>query len=532
MAIPEVKSRVNPFRLSRDINLDPNSRHALYVAKDWIDACSQTHERCISRRTDFHPSRLIQLAEDVTQGVRLYTPTHPVKYAALSYCWGSTPQASTNTSNVASRFTHLDPSLLPKTLQDALFVADKLGLGYIWIDSLCIVQDDQSDWSNESSKMADVYSNAHVVLAAAYPEDCAQGFLSPYKVPLTVKTKTSANKPFEVHARRNNTHDCKLEEHRDKYAIFERGWCMQERLLARRILYFLPDEIHFECQEEKLCECDAVHVLHSKPTNIDVEINDYQSAIGATSSFRLLQAQTSTDALLPMHFGYLWASLVQNFSKLSLTYKEDALPALSGLAHGVLHLKPGDYLAGLWERDIAFQLGWRPHNRSWSQDSLSSEPSFSWVVSPNRVDFWSFSVRFSASSFVPVCTLESSDIRLATANPYGQVLAGSNIRLRGHFALGRQVTLVGQQSTVWIDNSPGFSTRPELSISDWGSKIVFGLYEWEQQEQGKRSPLRFINCLLLQQRGVGNEHVRIGVIDKVPVSLFNQVAREGSFTVT
>ncbi|KAF1829228.1 HET-domain-containing protein, partial [Decorospora gaudefroyi] len=224
------------------------------------------------------------------------------RFAALTYCWGSTQQSSTTTANVASRFSYLNTFMLPQTLQDALVVARGLGLEYIWIDSLCILQDNHEDWASEASKMAAIYSNAHVVLAATFAKDCAEGFLRP------------------------DSHACWAPGARTPWAIFTRGWCMQERFLARRILHFFPNEMQFECQSERICERDTVHETFPRPDH--------------------------------HRFGELWGLVIQVYSCLSLTCKEDILPALSGVAHGLAHLFKGKYLAGLWELDIAYQLGW------------------------------------------------------------------------------------------------------------------------------------------------------------------------------
>jgi hypothetical protein len=116
--------------------------------------------KCAYRVTCFIPRRVVRLTR---HGACLISPDNPFTFAALSYCWGSSAQLMTTKRNLAARHSYLDVAALPKTLQDALIVARGLGLEYIWIDSLCIVQDDEQDWAREASCMFDTYSCAHTL---------------------------------------------------------------------------------------------------------------------------------------------------------------------------------------------------------------------------------------------------------------------------------------------------------------------------------------------------------------------------------
>ncbi|KAF0320296.1 het domain-containing protein [Colletotrichum asianum] len=111
-------------------------------------------------------------------------------YVALSHCWGPEQlhPPETTWSNLRQRQECIDLTTLPSTFRDAVLVTRNLGVQYLWIDSLCIVQDDTADWQTESSKMAGYYSNAYLVISAAQAEDSTQGFLDavdahPYLIP-------------------------------------------------------------------------------------------------------------------------------------------------------------------------------------------------------------------------------------------------------------------------------------------------------------------------------------------------------------
>jgi hypothetical protein len=116
---------------------------------------------------------------------------------------------------------------------------------------------------------------------------------------------------------------------------------MQERLVARRILHIMSDELSFECMTSRLCECGVV-------------IDQYSDA-GSRAFQRLLGA--TIDPVDP-DFAPDWVRIVMEYSTLEFTYAADVLPALSGIVRSLEHLSPGKYIAGLWERDIAYQLTW------------------------------------------------------------------------------------------------------------------------------------------------------------------------------
>ena len=98
-------------------------------------------------------------------------------YATLSYCWGGPQRKATSTENLASYLDRIELRTLPQTLQDAVFVTRKLGLQYIWIDSLCIVQDAELMKTHEVGRMDRIYSNSYITISANCATSCEDGFL-------------------------------------------------------------------------------------------------------------------------------------------------------------------------------------------------------------------------------------------------------------------------------------------------------------------------------------------------------------------
>jgi hypothetical protein len=99
------------------------------------------------------------------------------QYVALSYCWGTSLTYKTITGRLESHRRGIDFAQLPRTLQDAIMMTRYLDLRYIWIDCLCIIQDDKLDWEREAGNMASIYSNSYLTIAAARAHHSAEGFL-------------------------------------------------------------------------------------------------------------------------------------------------------------------------------------------------------------------------------------------------------------------------------------------------------------------------------------------------------------------
>jgi hypothetical protein len=151
----------------------------------WLKTCNESHTECTWEST-FQPTRLIDVGPPGgSQDLRIVisdpsskTPPSGARYLALSYCWGnSMPEHTKTTSrNIRARMRGFPASILPKTIMDAIEVTRNLRLRYIWIDTLCILQDSKIDWETESATMNQVYSHAYCTLAASSATDTEAGF--------------------------------------------------------------------------------------------------------------------------------------------------------------------------------------------------------------------------------------------------------------------------------------------------------------------------------------------------------------------
>jgi hypothetical protein len=165
-----------PFSAANDVPLELSVERCSSVIANWIKTCRVSHEACSAAKPDANelPRRLLDLrpregAAVVLVETRNNAECHVEQYATLSHCWGKTHVIQTNRQNLALRMQGVEWDHLPKTFQDAITIVRSLDIRFLWIDSLCIVQDDMLDWKEESVRMAVIYSNSK----------CIQSFLSP-----------------------------------------------------------------------------------------------------------------------------------------------------------------------------------------------------------------------------------------------------------------------------------------------------------------------------------------------------------------
>jgi hypothetical protein len=166
----------------------------------WLKACDTTHTQC---KDPFGleaalPTRLIDLGilpecVELVSEISSWRETfdrgsckliesdadNGEPYLALSYCLGKGLPLTTIRANLKKHMQEggIPFSEVPRTLQDAFFLVRYLGFRYIWVDCICIVQDDKADWQREAARMGDIYSNAYLTIAATRASHCGQGFL-------------------------------------------------------------------------------------------------------------------------------------------------------------------------------------------------------------------------------------------------------------------------------------------------------------------------------------------------------------------
>ncbi|KAH9895541.1 heterokaryon incompatibility protein-domain-containing protein [Xylariomycetidae sp. FL2044] len=242
---------------------------SLLQVKDWIYRCKREHgAKYASAQPSTLPSRLLALdqyrvrlvhTEQWTDGAEKSPGEWPA-YIALSHCWGDLGISfRTMNSNLPLMESGVEISLLPRTFQDAIVTTKSLGLSYIWIDSICIIQDDQQDWERESSQMADIYRSAYLTIAATRDSglDHRPALINhPDRWKPFVAKRGEFCRSFSLrngHDIRDLSHTGTLGENAVDvmgvgYPLLSRAWFFQERLLSPRVLHFGHSELVWECR--------------------------------------------------------------------------------------------------------------------------------------------------------------------------------------------------------------------------------------------------------------------------------------------
>ncbi|KAK4239753.1 heterokaryon incompatibility protein-domain-containing protein [Achaetomium macrosporum] len=347
---------------------ETNERAALIFADKLLSHCRSEHNCAIS--VGAHDDDI----ELVCSG------TLRAQYVCLSHCWGSRQPLKTTKKTLRSHLRKIPWESLPNTFRDAIRFTRALGIPYIWIDSLCIIQDDRHDWLRESQKVARIFQNCYLTVAATAGADGRAGlytYRGARSTPVTTTTVDGRAQTVFVRAVPNHMDKWASNRfNRKDFPLLTRGWVLQERILSPRVLHFGSRELLWECNKESYCQCGTQ------------QSDEHEFTKPA------LHAQKHSDIHGDMQ--HYWRDLVEEYSRLSLTRSSDKLPAIAGLASDVSSHRGGaQYLAeGYFGNDPRYaersyrRTRWRAPSWSWASidgtimrpqmkpSSLTNEQSF------------------------------------------------------------------------------------------------------------------------------------------------------------
>ncbi|EHK16176.1 uncharacterized protein TRIVIDRAFT_163740, partial [Trichoderma virens Gv29-8] len=244
------------------------SNEAFQKATKWFRECNDTHEDCSAGEIPEMPDRVLDIAaEDTTSGIKLVkTNGKKARYACLSHRWGEETSQATR-QNVDSLFDEVPWDYLSPTYQDSITFLRKFSkwhqeqygeeIRYIWIDSLCIIQDSKSDWKKHSLKMSDIYSNSSITLVESHRLHTDKRLFqdsTSRRGSKHVSIRDAKGNDHELHYRHTIYHPTFMVKD-DDIPVWKRAWVFQERLLSRRLLIFGPDELSWQCASHHKCEC-------------------------------------------------------------------------------------------------------------------------------------------------------------------------------------------------------------------------------------------------------------------------------------
>lgn len=429
-------------------------------------------------------------------------------YVTLSHCWGNTVIVQTTTKTLHAHKEQIPIAGLTKTFRDAIIITRNLGFQYLWIDSLCIIQDDAKDWETESALMAEVYGSSILTIAASSSNNSLTGCFFPRGSSPSIALKYSSKNGSQhlVYLRKRLK---RFEETVNKGPLNSRAWTFQERLLSRRILHYGEDQLHWECEETCLSE-DGHTVLN----------NDY------FKSTSILHPEKSAMPQQVEHNSmYLdWYDMVQKYTSRHLTKAADKLPALSGLASVFATLTGDRYLAGLWESNLEAGLLWQSSHSEkprLHRPPKYRAPSWSWAALDGQVEFHSDVYYTSPGIPLDQITFALKDIdvamSLAGSNPYGSVAAGSmNVtgRLKQVEYQIRTESLEYYYSPMPSMLDPLYSEGEEIGSACFDEAGTHGpLYCLEvgaAHIRNEEKTIRKQYALILKPIGANGEYCRVG----------------------
>ncbi|KAF5563624.1 heterokaryon incompatibility protein het-E-1 [Fusarium phyllophilum] len=397
------------------VDRDPSSRASCNRIRKWLDYC-ESHQECantlsmarkVERGRSPLPTRCIRVSRSTTLSNGFNYKLEETggklgEYVSLSHRWSNpeTPRSSTYLRNYHDRLAGLQSAFqdIDPLFTDVLLVASQVGISYVWIDSLCIIQDSPQDWNAEAVKMADYYQNASfTIMAAVPPSKRSEGL---FHIPegdlyrlarLPYRDKEGNRKGhFYVSCHIDPARETQQHNQIWKNNLLSRGWVFQEWALSRRIAWYTEHGLTLRCkcrnlqhQGESLINLDPSPGLHRILPLLGMVIPKHR--------------WDRYKAVAPLFRSPLdWQSLVSQYSTMQLTKpEEDRLVALSGVAQEFITQESSAKLVcGLRPWCLGVDLLWKQdaagiHPRytefpSWSWASINA--SVSWIQPDDAID--------------------------------------------------------------------------------------------------------------------------------------------------
>jgi hypothetical protein len=456
--------------VTHDIPVNSNSERSFDFIRRSLHDCHSNpqHQACRERYCNKNlrrevPSRLLDVGSEGSQ-IKLCQPRAQkgLQYVALSHCWGDGPSFTTTTSDIKDRTSSIEWDSLPALFQDAVTVTRELGVQYLWIDALCIIQDSRSDWAKEAARMSSIYEGSYVTIAATTAKNSSERFLVSRAKPAPIFYENTNGKRTILKSRKtldNHPHPEEKTPAALKGALIRRGWALQEHVLCSRIIHFTSTEIVFECRTAFRCEC--------KP-----QPKRWPTTPGMIP--RVLSSKKLKKGLL----WKTWHHIIAQYSRRQLTFPSDKLPAISGIASEFRTATNSKYLAGLWRDNLPMDLLWSsvfdsvPLSRARCLSDYRA-PSYSWASLDVPIRYY-HTESAEETDLTPAIDIKSAKCETESSlNPLGEVTHASLV-LSGYVAEGMLSSLMDDKTAERIyhlrfsgtadSNSPPLIISPDTAL--------------------------------------------------------------------
>ncbi|KAI1765463.1 heterokaryon incompatibility protein-domain-containing protein [Hypoxylon sp. FL1150] len=386
---------------SRPIAIDPASKETYAKLRENLEYCLRmegVHSNCKDTPGNYVPSRLLEL-DTCAQGppkIRICSPDEPTPYAVLSYCWGGDQAHKTTSTTLAAKYINIQWEFLPQSIRDAIQVTLNIGLKYLWVDSICIIQDDDTDKQKEIASMPRIYNESVVTIIAAKAKSAQEGFLH------RLDTADYDDKIFKLgfrceHGMSGYAFLIKEDQYRYSYGesdpIDSRAWTLQESYLSKRIIRYGSKQCSMFCQcspsKPQIVDGWALTQSYDTPEISNIIFPEIKPNISPEDIAKWKQYFKKEYGTDPVEFKEetdeediysSWRGLVMNYSTRSLTVPADRILAISGLADRIAPAMHSRYVAGHWENHLPKDLLWEISSGSLSMRPTTYQgPSWSWT---------------------------------------------------------------------------------------------------------------------------------------------------------
>ena len=318
--------------------------------------CTQNHVCSEVLPARMPPRRLLAMDEKRVRWVSRRALDRYPQYITLSYCWGGYIGLRLDKFSFQRFEARIGDDLLPQTILDAAIVARRLEIPFLWVDALCILQDDGGlEWQCEWQRMHEIYGNAVFTLAASSSENTNAGLMERHNSALfdVPDVGPCAGEYIELCS-------SPLSRIRQRSPLSGRGWTFQEELMSPRIVHWSNQGVFWLCMGER---CSS--------TGVDVKRESFNPQAFWTH-------QSPLD---------LWADMVENFSNRAFTVPSDRPRALAGLVEIIRRKVSDDYLSGHWKSQLPISLLWISSTDLNDQrveiiEHVELAPSWSWMSIP------------------------------------------------------------------------------------------------------------------------------------------------------
>ena len=357
----------------------------LDLARLWLEGCMTTHDQCRLPTIPVHPvwspKRLLQISasDSSVSNLRLVQSPNLLDskgYLTLSHRWGGADVVKLTEDTINAFLVEIPLARLPRNFLDAILVTVHLGFKFLWIDSLCIIQDSQTDWQQESVNMGRIYRHAQCTIAAVEAQDSHGGlFRERNELVLTC---------CQLLGTQQGGHHMLWAERIDQpgpQPLYHRAWVLQEQCMSRRILEFGTTKISWKCISDAASEYSphlrnrevhggfSTHVRFNCQTERILTVLDDQELIGKYNA--------PSRYLYSGHWIQTWWDVIENYTERDLTYATDRAAAINGLISSISKARGVSVAYGMWTPYLLCDLLWRARVPAEGRVAIES-PSWSW----------------------------------------------------------------------------------------------------------------------------------------------------------